>query len=208
MLLQQKPQTINVITNQNATNITSISNQIEVITTTIQTWISEKKDDGIDLLRAFINYTKNHKFFIGGCVCSGLYTYLLFYTLKMKHFLYNKICWHNWRQELSFEELCLLPAADVSQALLHQIQSQYMNHQNPTDNITPLVKFINTIENEIKKLGRYITIGNLLTRLKISMILPINQSSISTAQQKLQRLHFIKHIFTESIASQNVSVVT
>ncbi len=199
---------LNLNNNNNATIITSISNKIEITVTTIQTWISQKKDDSFELLHALINYVSNHKFFLGCCTLSAIYTYLFIYTLKTKYFLHNKTCWHNWKKELSFEQLCTLPAADISYTLLHHVQSRYMNHQNPTDHVTPLAQFMNAIEAEMKKLTQYIFIGKWLTRLKLSIVLPINQSSILVSQQKLQRLHFIKHLFVESIASQNTAVVT
>lgn len=202
-LCNQKPPDI-YVQNKNA-SIASANITQELYN--FQTWITQKKNNALTTISAFCEYIWNHKLKTGSFIAISLYLYTFLYIIRTQYFLQHAKNWHNWKKELSLEQILATPTTQLSENLISLILSLYINYQNPADTITPLTKFMESIEMEIKKIKQYIAIGTWLISLKIAIILPINETKILIAQQKLQRVLFIKHIFIEYIASKNMSLI-
>jgi hypothetical protein len=93
----------------------------------------------------------------------------------------------------------------MTQELIVTIQTEYINEANPTDFIQPLVHFTKDIEAEITTLHWYKKYFVILDRLYLSRITFIKPDYITDIQQKLERLAYIKQLFGQWLAQQNLS---
>jgi len=80
--------------------------------------------------------------------------------------------WANWRDDLSLEQLLNIPHEDLTQELLTEIQRRYISQGNPTDFVSPLTHFLNSLENEIKTLTYYKQFNEWIHWSHISKLLP------------------------------------
>lgn len=127
--------------------------------------------------------------------------------VRMNYVINKPDLWACWKQHLSYEELCGISNKQLEDDLLFTIQQHYLNAKNPTDSITPFVRFVAALEYEVALLNRYIWIGQWLNRLHIMRLFPIDDARIKQAEQKLHRLHFVKHIFLSWAATYNIGQI-
>src|SRR5439155_6603935 len=95
----------------------------------------------------------------------------------------------------NFTQLCAIPHKQLAKELIITIGERNFNHANPTDFSHPLIVFITEIENEIKKISRYIYTARYIKKLRLATIFPISDSKITYAETLLNRANFIKHTF-------------
>lgn len=144
-----------------------------------------------------------HKFKLIFLTLVGTYGAIAGTIVRMNYVINKPDLWACWKQHLSYEELCAIPNKQLENDLLFTIQ-HYINAKNPTDSITPFVRFVAALEYEVALLNRYIWIGQWLNRLHIMRLFPIDDMRIKQAEQKLHRLHFVKHIFLSWAATYNI----
>ncbi len=137
-----------------------------------------------------LNKGKIILYFLGGS-----YITLCSFLFYQNYYFNHTDLWGTWKGDLSFAQLCEIPQQKLSSELLHEIQKRYINKNNPTDFLSPLVEFMNTIEYETKQIERYIFLTNWLKRLRLVIIVPTNEKKMQKTQQLLERVHFVKHIF-------------
>lgn len=139
---------------------------------------------------------------IGGALFLGYAS--LCYTIIADNFYINDAdLWSRWRYEQSLTSLCALTPEKLHKELILAIQQRYLDVHNPTDNIKPLVRFIQAIELEKKRLTAYCNRAKWLKRLKIWLILPINAEKVSLAQNLLERLNFVNTLFATWASEYN-----
>ncbi len=105
------------------------------------------------------------------------------------------IRWSCWKQDCTFELLCAIPHAELTQELIRSIGEYHYNKKNPNDATHPLITFIATIEKEIKICKRYLHIAKIVQQLHLTKIFPINQTKIDEVNRFLERCLFVKHLF-------------
>ena len=103
--------------------------------------------------------------------------------------------WANWRDDLSLEQLLSIPHDQLAQELLIEIQRRYITQGNPTDFISPLTSFLNSIELEIHKLEYYKRFNDWIQWLRISKLLPTKRKDGHIFNKQLQKLKYLKNIF-------------
>ena len=97
-----------------------------------------------------------------------------------------------------------MPQKDLTHELLHTINQYYYNKEKPTDFAHPLMTFISTINTEIKICKRYLKIANIIKRLHMMRIFPVNDAKIHHVTKLLERTLFIKHLFLSWLAEYNI----
>ena len=120
-------------------------------------------------------------------------------------FIRRTTTWAAWKGHLSMEELHAHPQDRLGKELTRTIQQRHVNVQNPTDHITPLVRFIQTTDHEMKILNRYLAITKTIRTCRLTLIFPTNQRTISLAEERKQRLSFVKHVFISWAATDNLA---
>ena len=120
-------------------------------------------------------------------------------------FMRKSTPWASWKKQLSMEELLGIPQDQLGTELIHAIQQRHVNVQNPTDHITPLVRFVQAVDREMKMLNRYILLATSIRRCRLMRIFPTNNHKIEQAQELKQRLGFVKHTFISWAATDNLA---
>jgi len=145
------------------------------------------------------------RYAIAGGSLLGSYTSISLLLFADYNFL-NKAClWSRWKPDCSFADLCAIPEKKLEKALLNDIARLNCNKKNPIDIVHPLINFINSIDNEMYRIKRYVHIATLIKRLGLMKIFPTNDTKINNAKHLLERAHFIKHIFLSWLAEYNLT---
>ncbi len=156
-------------------------------------------------------------------VASSAYTYLAMYKLPIlvgttgsiyltlftiifmgNRFLTSDTTWASWKKDQSLEELQELSQDKLGKELIRDVQKRHINKANPTDYISPLVQFVQTVEKETKIVNHYLQLAVPLRWTRLSYIFPINNKSFEHAQEARKRLIFVKHIFISWTAQDNL----
>jgi hypothetical protein len=120
------------------------------------------------------------------------------------HYLKDTERWSHWKSDCSFELLCAIPHAELTQQLIRSIGECHYNKKNPNDASHPLITFIATIEKEINTCKRYLMIANAIKKLHLTKIFPINDTRIAEVNACLERALFVKHIFLSWLTERNL----
>ncbi len=120
-------------------------------------------------------------------------------------FMRKSPTWASWKKQLSMEELLEVPSDQLGKELIHAIQQRHVNVQNPTDHITPLIRFVQAVDHEMKILNRYIMLASSIRRCRLMRIFPTNNQKLEQAQELKQRLGFVKHTFISWAATDNLA---
>lgn len=139
-------------------------------------------------------------------LAAGVISYATVCYLVNRGFNYFKYSsyWGSWKRELTFEQFLSAPQDQITQDLIVTIQTEYINETNPTDFIQPLVHFTKDIETEMTTLHWYKKYFTILDRLYLSRITFLKPDYIADIQQKLERLAYIKQLFGQWLAQQNL----
>lgn len=138
----------------------------------------------------------------------SFYSYLFYRLVKTNYVMNDRSRWFHWKEFMSLERLQEIPQQELAKELLHEIQNHYMNPINPTDSITPLSQFMNTVDYEKKLLQQYLKLTDWLKWLWLRRVFPFNDKKIKQANQLLARLNFMKHIFISWAASHKMNMMT
>lgn len=149
-------------------------------------------------------WAKTHKkrLFLGFLLTSHLFSqgYLKYLEYKLK----NNHCWSLWLKSRSIEDLYLLPKDDFSKDLVLNIQNVYTSITNPTDFITPLIKFITDVDTEIKNLKNYSNIVDTYNKLYLNKIIFYDKKLIDSLDDRYKKLVYMKSCFLSWLADYKV----
>ena len=124
------------------------------------------------------------------------YTGCLIIIYRTKKLLNNPHAWCNWKPYMILEDSKKM----LIQDLLQTIESKHSNNKKPTDYISPMVQFLQEIEEESSILRHYLIMNRWTNRIYMNTILP--HSFEQLVQEKLDRLDFIKKVFFDWAQSQ------
>ncbi len=140
---------------------------------------------------------------IAGTV-GGAYLTISTFLIFGNQFVNRTDTWASWKKQLSTDEMLQLSQDDLGKDLIRDIQQRHVNVQNPTDHITPLVRFIQAVEYEERLLNRYVTLASTLRLCRLTKIVPTNETKMERAREARRRLMFVKHIFISWTATDNL----
>ncbi len=153
--------------------------------------------DGAQLL-------EHYKYHIISGTGAALYLYICTILIKENIFFQSKKGWGAWKRNFSNDELLGFTQAQLAEMLLKSIQARFLNRSNPTDFVLPLVRFVQTMEEEEKKLNRYLTICTWLKRARIIWLFPTSNTLIKEVKKRLSRLRILNHTFISWTSEYNV----
>lgn len=203
------PTTTTTTTTTTSTNLQTISSMVsqqwqsirfDEIRKQIEQMIDRSKGAAEHTYAYCINNKKNMGLF---CAVVG-YGYIFYQLFAGHYYLVNATRWAMWKQGVSFALLRAQPEEEISQELLLEIQQRYLNIENPTDFLTPLVLFLQAVEEEIKKTTYYSTVYHWLNRCYCLKLFPINYAQLRMAREKKERLMYLKYILQLWIARHNI----
>lgn len=146
-----------------------------------------------------------YKYKLIGTGSCTLFAYLYQRIISINSYL-QKQPWSSWKEYLDPERL--YPRPELEKELILTIQRQHVNIQNPTDSLSPLITFLNYIEQEISMIKEYLALHKWLNRLYVARFFPFNKKEIARGPQRLTRLASIKQLFFSWVAQQNFISVT
>ena len=111
------------------------------------------------------------------------------YFVQANKYLERTDTWASWRLDTPVDLLITIPQTELAKELILEIQRRYSNAQNPTDFISPLITFIQTIEAEIVKIKQYADVYRWITNLHLQSAFPINQKQFNLLGRKIQKAH-------------------
>ncbi|MBT3455652.1 hypothetical protein HN446_01175 [bacterium] len=132
-------------------------------------------------------------------IAAILITYLgIFAPLQStKASIKNNNNWGNWKSEISTEKLLSISNDNLQSELLLAVQQKYTDLGNPTDEVSPLIKFNRDIDKELSRLKRFINFSRWIRRLYLGRVFFISESNMAQAQEQINRLAYIKNIFRQ-----------
>jgi hypothetical protein len=147
----------------------------------------------------------NQRYLVAASLLFGGYVYTCSYIMKANKYLERTDTWIGWRADMPFDILVTIPQNELAKDLILEIQRRYSNIQNPTDFISPLIIFIQNIYAEINTIKQYISIYEVMTKLHIQKLLPIDQKHFGTLNEKYKKLLYLKNIFLSWAAEYKIN---
>lgn len=144
-----------------------------------------------------------YKYHLIGLLTVSWYGTIWWYLFNTHNYFEQKENWSLWPHTITFETLLTMPHDETLKLLLTALQMRYLNAQEPTDGIYPLVKFIQACEYEEKIIRKYIYYATWLKRTRLYRLPFLPTLQQEKAENLLHRLLFIQTIFKTWAAQQN-----
>jgi hypothetical protein len=190
--------------NMNQQAIQQTEQNVIVTQTTLLLDTAQKvAQEAVSLYKHFSATLWDHKWLCCATIAALAYGTGAYLCMADTYYMGSTNLWCHWYESKSLEELCALPHETLAKELVLAIQSRYVNTLNPTDCITPLSNFISDLNAEEKRLKQCRSRANFISRLYLQKIIPCARNTGAQAQQLLERLAFIRHIFTSWAAECN-----
>lgn len=140
-------------------------------------------------------FMSRKKYLLLTCTCAVGYVWTCHLCVKANAYMARVDAWSMWKRTFSLDELTHLPQDDLTKDLLIEIQRRYINHNNPTDFIMPLIIFVHEIEHEMAVLKRIQQLSKWLSRLFLVRLFPLNREVVVTIDERIARLAYINNLF-------------
>lgn len=131
----------------------------------------------------------------------------LYYNLKLfllKKSLQKKDLWSLWNNTIPTIKLIEMDQKQLAKMLINEIQRRKACSESPENFTQPLTDFLQEIENEKKTITHYLTICNWIRRLKLNKIMWYNETLLIECIERLQRITYLKTIFTNWITEYKI----
>lgn len=142
---------------------------------------------------------------MGACMSACAYGGLYLTVSRGNSYLGNTGLWAAWKSHLSLEELVKMPQNELAQLLVTEIQSRYIQANNPTDFVTPFVKFMSDINQEIRLTAYYAKLYDWLVWLRLAAITPVDIQRFALSSAKNQRVSYLKNVFSSWAADYKIT---
>lgn len=117
------------------------------------------------------------------------------YLSYQYYIVYTQYGWASWCNHLELSELVCSDSSDLTQKLLKDIHTAYLNKDNVHDIITPHTQFIHEIDLQIDAASSYIYFYDALNSLYLGRIFGLRQTTYIAMKEAHTRLSFIKNLF-------------
>ena len=195
-----------VVTEQiKQSNINQIQKQQEEIIALLHT--QQQKLDEFIILQKNINTPKptadtliedlnQHKLVIVTSLCIAWYIWQWLRILSYQKKLQSMSSWSFWEHDATAQELQSYNQEDLTAKLLLAIAHTYTNPHQPNDFVHPLLEFTAHIQDEIELVTKLVSTYKKLTRWHLAPLFAVNQSDITSLENRLEKLNFIFNIFS------------
>lgn len=183
-----------------------IENNVSHITNTIKKHALTIQKEATKILQQTTNFLWNHKTEIIGSILLGASLYTLYNIWEGNNYFSCKNNWSTWKKELTNQDIALIPQADFALELMAEIQHRHLTIDRPTDFLSPVAQFIKTIDKEINQLKRYEQTYRWTSHIYLAPILPFDRKKFARAQEKIERLLYLKHCAVTWLAQYKMIV--
>jgi hypothetical protein len=154
--------------------------------------------------KSMIKFLLGNKYKIVGATICICYFALCMRIVCDEFCIKNRLYWCHWQNHYSIEQLWEIPQKKLIELLLFDIHKKYITTQDPTNLIQLLIRFLRDLDAQEKIVQRYLWCTLLHHRAFITKIIPTTAKKREYAQECLQRLQLVRHIFTSWMAEQNL----
>ena len=147
----------------------------------------------------------NKRYFIGASIILGSYVLICNYFVQGSKYLGRTDTWASWRMDTPVDLLIAIPQPELGKELILEIQRRYSNVQNPTDFISPLITFIQTIDVEIVRIKQYALVYQWIKKLHLQNVFPLNQKQFNMLDEKYNKLIYLKNTFLSWVAEYKIN---
>lgn len=178
--------------------------------------ITEKTSDLLDTAKTnsqqtiissytnFKDFITHHKYSLAAAGITLGYACLWAKIMRAHLILYHPSSWSNWQEQLPLQTFLSLQQDVIEHKLLQEIQRRYINFDNPTDFISPILKFTTQLHQEIEAIETLKFYYKWINRLYAKRLFFITEKAIEEIEYKANRLYFIQHVFTTWSVNYNM----
>lgn len=177
---------------QRVEQTTTLSN---VVYQTCMNWYQQHKALPQETMLSLKTYLAEHKAAVTGCLLLSCYATLWQQIYAAEKMLVAPDAWATWQSNISTKNLLGQPQQAIGHELITEIQQRYIDHNNPTDFLHPLITFSNQLHQEINALEKLQTIYSWIHRCYCNKLFFLSQKHQQELESKAHRLYFIKHVF-------------
>lgn len=141
------------------------------------------------------NWCWEYKYRLALATLAGTYGYLWYTLYTIQNNITDTHTWSAWKHDCTLESLLALPPETLSEELINTIQNRYINDENPTDFISPLIQFAQDIKKEQENLTAYETTLQRYQKLYLYKLITIPEDLITTIKTKKQRVIYLHTLF-------------
>jgi hypothetical protein len=156
----------------------------------------EKSAESLSNLK---EWASNNKLKVALYTTASVYGYVTYKLFTLKHVLAQPENWSLWNHSTSLEELYALSEKELGEILVKEAQQRYTIVNDPENFITPLVTFLQMVEEEKKLLQAYISLYEWIQSLRLEKILWVDAQLAAACQERLKRLAYLRAIFVNWI---------
>lgn len=153
-------------------------------------------------------YCSNHKYSLAALTIASSYTYLMYKIHVIKAHISNAQNWSSWKQDILLENLLSIPQEQLTQELITAIQNHYINPQNPTDFLTPIINFTKDVNQELELLTQYHSFISWNMQFSLQRIVPFSDSLLAQLTERKQRITYLKTLFNGWLAHYKLEQIT
>lgn len=184
------------ITQEVATNIqTYVSNKFKMLQEAAQN-AYENTSASVSALQ---QWASNNKLKLAFYTTASLYSYITYKLFILKYHLIQTDNWSLWNNGLSLDELMSIPQNKLGEILVKEAQQRYTLIDDPENFITPIITFLQTVEQEKKMLEGYVALCSWITTVKLSKLFWFDENLFFLCRERLKRLAYIRAVFVNWI---------
>lgn len=186
------------IYNEIQTAVTQIAKNTanQVFTSTIQT-AQDAYHGAKDFTSAFVH---EYKWRIVGITIASCYGYLAYTSICLRLYFNQQERWFNWNEHLTLEALCASSQKELGIELVKEIQRRYTSMNAPTDFVTPLITFLQSIDQEQQQLELYLRLGPWIERLRLCTLTGYNTQLAKKCDMWRRRVAYLRATFMRWMA--------
>ncbi len=178
----------------------------QVVNTTLQT----AQDAYHSMSGAATHFMWEYKWQLVGASAAGGYLYLLYTMVTLRLYFSQQERWFNWYEYLTLEALCAQSQKDLGIELVKEAQRRYTSISAPTDFVSPLIKFLQAIDEEEKALALYLRLGPWIERLRLCTLTGYSSELAQKCDMWRRRIGYLRATFMRWMADykleQNAAV--
>lgn len=152
-------------------------------------------DEGKKKLESLTNFISANKVVVSAFGITSLYCYVIYKIININALISSKDSWCNWKQEIPFDTLLASAQVELSKELMTDIQKKYSDPKKLDNYMVALVSFYNDIHKELSELNKFIKLTSWIKFFKAEKIVQLNSDLILKAQEKINKLGYIKGLF-------------
>lgn len=184
---------------------TAISQVVKNSTNQLVSTVMQTTRDAYQATRdATTAFVHENRWRLIGLLAGSGYCYLTYTIISLRLYFNQKERWLYWNDYLTLEALCATSQKDLGVELIKEIQRRYTSISAPTDFVTPLIRFLQLIDEEQQRLELYLKLGPWLTKLHLCTITGYSTELAQKCESWRRRVAYLRATFMRWMAEYKI----